>query len=416
MAEKSSIFSKLLPKNFSKLLSQNDSENARKGRDENYFAKIVAHLLNTFPEILYAWLKDIDDTSEYRSLLAKREVYYPPLLDLDHKEASRIDIQIESQNRELLIFIEAKIDALENLDQLRRYAEQLDRQKADKKILLYVTRQVFPKFQKTEVCQRIPGSNVIFEHVDWDTLHQVLQAQPKNTLVDEVIAFMYEQGMGPNKNLTREYGANLSGLDLKGAGLQGVKLPKSNLQRTNLSAANLSGANLREANLQEADLTNATLTGADLTGANLCGTDLRGADLRETNLRTTKIDDKTKMDEKWQQVRRIVNDYINRQDLSGIDLSGGNLHRANLSGSILLRANLSGANLSETNLRDAKLQKANLSGAVLRDSNMRGANLSGADLREANLDGADLTWAIYDSQTQWPRDFILAESLRLIRE
>jgi hypothetical protein len=153
MAEKSSIFSKLLPKN--------DSENARRAQ-ENYFTKIVVHLLNTFPEILFAWLKDIsliDDISAYTSPVIKREIHYHPLSD--QLKASRIDIQIESRSRELLIFIEAKIDAKGYLEPLRRYAKQLNEQSAPKKILLYVTKRTAPRFHQSEVCQGISTPNII---------------------------------------------------------------------------------------------------------------------------------------------------------------------------------------------------------------------------------------------------------------
>ena len=98
------------------------------------------------------------------------------------------------------------------------------------------------------------------------------------------------------------------------------------------------------------DLSGADLSGADLRRANLSGADLSDADLRRANLR--------------------------RVDLSGADLRRANLSGANLSDADLRRANLSGADLSGADLR-----RANLS-----DADLRRANLSDADLRRANLD------------------------------
>ena len=53
-------------------------------------------------------------------------------------------------------------------------------------------------------------------------------------------------------------------------------------------------------------------------------------------------------------------------------------------------ANLSGTNLVGANLRRADLTGANLADADLRCANLSGANLFGADLTDANLRGATL--------------------------
>jgi uncharacterized protein YjbI with pentapeptide repeats len=101
-----------------------------------------------------------------------------------------------------------------------------------------------------------------------------------------------------------------------------------------------------------------------------------------------------------------------RADLSGADLSDGNLlsvsqnwakaklSGANLSGAKaptvffieanLGGANLSGADLSLTNFAKANLSGANLSGASLICANLNWADLSGADLSGANLSSASL--------------------------
>ena len=84
----------------------------------------------------------------------------------------------------------------------------------------------------------------------------------------------------------------------------------------------------------------------------------------------------------------IVNGYDVKPfaDLSGANLFGADLSRANLSGANLFGADLSGADLSGANLFGANLFGADLSGADLS-----GANLFGADLSRAKID--DITAA-----------------------
>ena len=70
------------------------------------------------------------------------------------------------------------------------------------------------------------------------------------------------------------------------------------------------------------------------------------------------------------------------------DLSG-----ADLSGTYLNRADLSGADLSWTDLSRAYLSGADLSGANLSGTDLSRADLSGADLSGANLDCA--SWPLW---------------------
>lgn len=112
----------------------------------------------------------------------------------------------------------------------------------------------------------------------------------------------------------------------------------------------------------------------DLSEGDLARADLRGALLGQASL-----------------------DYSNlsRADLSGADLRAANLSSANLVGAILAGANLSDALLEETNLYAADLSAASLCDAMLKGSNLtraklRAACLVGCDLRGANATRADL--------------------------
>lgn len=73
-------------------------------------------------------------------------------------------------------------------------------------------------------------------------------------------------------------------------------------------------------------------------------------------------------------------------NLSGANISGANLRRADLSGADLSVANLSGADLSMANLSEANLRGADLSKACLLRANLSGADFRGANLSMANLD------------------------------
>lgn len=90
--------------------------------------------------------------------------------------------------------------------------------------------------------------------------------------------------------------------------------------------------------------------------------------------------------DRWLVLYRIGYTIEPGADLTGFDLSCGNLRDGNL-----FRANLTGADLSLTFLDGANLYQADLTDANLTSAYMRGANLDGANLHGANLTGANLT-------------------------
>lgn len=107
------------------------------------------------------------------------------------------------------------------------------------------------------------------------------------------------------------------------------------------------------------DLSGANLVGATLRKAQLAGVNLRGADLSEA-------------------------------ELAGADLRNADLRQARLTGANLVDADLSGANLSESDLCGADLRRANVRNANLRLCDLTAARLSITDLRGASLGGAVL--------------------------
>ena len=85
-------------------------------------------------------------------------------------------------------------------------------------------------------------------------------------------------------------------------------------------------------------------------------------------------------------------------DLSGLNLQGLDLSRANFKGATLVDTQLQGSNLVGVNATGANFERANLSGAALSNSNfdktnMRQADMTGSNLNDASFSRADLTGA-----------------------
>ncbi len=127
-------------------------------------------------------------------------------------------------------------------------------------------------------------------------------------------------------------------------------------------------ANLTDAYLIDANLSGVNLNGADLIRANLTYANLSGANLASADL-----------------IRAI---------LGGANLSGANLASADLSWAKLNLADLRGAKLTGAKLIAAELMVANLSGAELLNANLNGAELINTDLSGAFLYSADLSGAL----------------------
>lgn len=129
---------------------------------------------------------------------------------------------------------------------------------------------------------------------------------------------------------------------------------------------------LRDAGLVNAFLDRADLRGMDLSGCNLTGASLRGADLTEANM----------------------SDAI----LIKADFSRACLYRANFEGAIMDASDLCMSYAKATTFKDASMQYCALRGVTYKDCYFWGTNLTGSDFRGAFMlgtvfDGADLSRA-----------------------
>lgn len=73
------------------------------------------------------------------------------------------------------------------------------------------------------------------------------------------------------------------------------------------------GKDFTNIDFKRANLAGADLSSSDLNGANLEGTNLEGANLLYVNLTETTIDAKTKLDDKWFLVWKIVNQQVEKK-------------------------------------------------------------------------------------------------------
>jgi uncharacterized protein YjbI with pentapeptide repeats len=141
------------------------------------------------------------------------------------------------------------------------------------------------------------------------------------------------------------------------------------------AAERLSGYGwLSDGSLRGADLSGANLQGAFLFKANLEGVHLQGATLIGANLRRA----------------NMLGVRLQGADLSGANLQEAFLVHVSFRDARLSEANLQGARMIQAHLEEADLLRANLRGAQLSSAYLQGANLQGADLSGANLQGADL--------------------------
>ncbi|MFG6105346.1 pentapeptide repeat-containing protein [Leptothoe sp. EHU-05/26/07-4] len=142
----------------------------------------------------------------------------------------------------------------------------------------------------------------------------------------------------------------------------------------------------------------AMLTDADFSQAYLKSTDFRRAMLCRTRWRDAKKLDQIRSGETYlnnPQIRELVitgngqgQFYGYLLNLTGIDLQGANLVKADFTGSILKNSNLQGADLT-----NASLIGANLNCASLQDVDLSGSRLVQTQLDEADLTGSTLTGA-----------------------
>jgi len=170
---------------------------------ENFLTEIIAHLFDASNDTLYAWIESLDlfSTSHYIHAEVLTQVAFGAL---EHAVSNRPDILIKLYDEHHCdwIMIESKIDSGESPGQLKRYAEILDAQRDIRgKVLLFVTHHYDPKDER-KILGDIPGTKVQFKQLRWHHLYHFLKKCPRNALLDEILAFMEENGMAQETQFT----------------------------------------------------------------------------------------------------------------------------------------------------------------------------------------------------------------------
>ena len=163
-----------------------------------------------------------------------------------------------------------KKQVLENLDQVKTFVSEIDKEVKEKKII------------NIKIKNRFTGT-IIFESEKTTYKEAVMEAI--NSDADLRNTDLRDADLR-DANLRN---TDLRGADLCGADLRDADLCGANLRNTDLCGADLCGANLFGANLFGTDLRGADFCGADLRDADFCGADLRDADFCGADLMNTKF-------------------------------------------------------------------------------------------------------------------------------
>lgn len=176
---------------------------------EDLFTEAVARLFEKRPQLCLSWLQEaglIPSSAEEEIRAHVRVSSQRTFAALkSHDTDSRPDLLIEvfrSSNEELaesefassIVMIESKIGSGEGPEQLRRYAEHLDRMVGfDDRMLVYITRSYDPK-EPDKILFSL-NENVSLKQLRWYDFYRFLTTVEKDALVEEVKIFMEEQGM-----------------------------------------------------------------------------------------------------------------------------------------------------------------------------------------------------------------------------
>lgn len=167
-------------------------------RVEDLFTEAVARLFERRPELCLSWLDDLalispasgEDQSYIRVTTQKSFV----ALD-ERGRGSRPDLIVKVhhalEDAELetpveVVMIESKIGSWEGPEQLRRYAEHLDRMTGKRKTLIYITRAYDPK-KEEEILAGAQAQGVEFCQLRWHDFYRFLQKMEADAVVEEVM-------------------------------------------------------------------------------------------------------------------------------------------------------------------------------------------------------------------------------------
>ncbi len=190
-------------------------------RVEDLFTEAVARLFERRPELCLSWLEELNlitplPEEDWRYIRVTTQKSFVALDE--HGSGSRPDLIVEvhrtvadaeSESPPEVVMIESKIGSWEGQNQLKRYAEHLDKKTSAKKTLVYITRAYDPK-AKEEITTET--QDVEFIQLRWYDFYTFLQTIEMDAFVKEVVLFMEEQGMARSYYLSATDLIALSGV------------------------------------------------------------------------------------------------------------------------------------------------------------------------------------------------------------
>lgn len=178
-------------------------------RTEDFFTEIIIHLFNNQKDLAVAWLGSIgaislNEAQSYTFLSATSQKTYSGLDH--HANDSRPDmvIQLDSQDKRTLIFVESKIASTQNPSQLTNYAEILCQENGfDKRVLVYITRSFedIDDFRKNAQASNF-FMQLNFIQTRWHLFYSFINSYKENYLIQEIKTFMREEKMNQDNQFS----------------------------------------------------------------------------------------------------------------------------------------------------------------------------------------------------------------------
>lgn len=191
---------------------------------EDLFTEAVARLFERNPRLCLDWLRDAGlispgEESDGARVIVQTQKWLRPA-DAN-QQARRADLFIEvhhstraedHRNSPEVVIIESKIGSREGHDQLKSHAEHLEGMtEFARRTLVYITRAYDPK-DKNKILSTV-GETIHFKQLRWQDFYHFLDEEVDgDALVEEVKAFMEEQGMARSNRFSTTDLATLSGM------------------------------------------------------------------------------------------------------------------------------------------------------------------------------------------------------------
>ena len=163
---------------------------------EDYLTEIFAYVIDRYPDILLGFLNEFKVTNSKPNLISIRTQESYKKLE-NHETDSKPDISIYLKKH--VIFIENKIDSFEGVNQLRRYAEQLDRI-SEKSTLIYITRD-YDKKEKSKIIKNCTNK-INFIQIRWYEIFYFLRKFRHKRTIKELLKFMNNMDLASNNQFS----------------------------------------------------------------------------------------------------------------------------------------------------------------------------------------------------------------------